>query len=465
MLKIKAIPICMQNRSPTSARALTHAAVLLFSMIVLGAAEFIPTTPPAATNQAGFITRLPNGEVLVLGSTIKSNLPTAEIYSPTARAWRTGNPSPVTVGFAAFLSDGKLLVGGGSRTYSQDGSITVEPQAATALYDWQSGEWTRIADMNVARNAGTAVLMNDGRLLVAGGFVSDGFGAVPLGDPDVEIYDPRSNKWIARQSMLKKRSGGFGTLLPNGNVLVMSGSGYYGGYQWYGLITAETYNSDTDRWTPAPERPSGIAAFSATKLLDGRILVAGGYTNNVENGRAVYQRDCDLYEPLAQSWTRTGSLEFPRSSPLQLTLLQNGKVLSFPELYDPATGTWTRIAPTNSPINGSFTALLDGSALGVTYSFKFTGSSTLYSSRADLYVDFPAINLLSAVTSDGAFRLSFTNSPGATFTVLTSAELLAPLTNWTTLGLTSEPTAGFFEYLDRAGKKSAQQFYAVKAPP
>src|SRR6185295_812227 len=99
----------MQNRSSRGVGALARTAALLFSMLLLRAAEFIPTTAPAATNQANFITRLPNGEVLVLGLTIKSNLPTAEIYSPTKRTWRTGNPSPVTVGFAAFLNDGKLL--------------------------------------------------------------------------------------------------------------------------------------------------------------------------------------------------------------------------------------------------------------------------------------------------------------------------------------------------------------------
>jgi len=145
-------------------------------------------------------------------------------------------------------------------------------------------------------------------------------------------------------------------------------------------------------------------------------------------------------------------------------LLQNGTVLAFPELYDPSTGTWSLIAPTNSPITGGFTPLVDGTALGVTYSVKFTGSAYLYSTRADLYVNFSAINLVSSLASDGAFRLSFANTPGATFTVLTSTNLFAPLTNWTTLGPIAEPTAGLFEYLDRTTTKNGQRFYTVRAP-
>jgi len=131
-----------------------------------------------------------------------------------------------------LLKDGRLLVAGGLRTYSQDGFLYNETQTTAAVFDWQSEEWHRVSDMNVPRNTGTPVLLNDGRLLVAGGSVWDGYGTVPLGDPDVEIYDPQQNKWIARQSMLKKRSGAFGTVLPNGDVLVMAGSGYIGGYQW-----------------------------------------------------------------------------------------------------------------------------------------------------------------------------------------------------------------------------------------
>jgi len=72
----------MQNGRSRRTIALARTALLVLSMLIPRAAEFVPTPAPSNANQAGFITRLPNGEVLVFGSTIKSNLPTAEIYSP-----------------------------------------------------------------------------------------------------------------------------------------------------------------------------------------------------------------------------------------------------------------------------------------------------------------------------------------------------------------------------------------------
>jgi len=93
----------MQNGRSRRTIALARTALLVLSMLIPRAAEFVQTPAPSNANQAGFITRLPNGEVLVFGSTIKSNLPTAEIYSPVTHTWRAGNPSPIPVGLGVLL--------------------------------------------------------------------------------------------------------------------------------------------------------------------------------------------------------------------------------------------------------------------------------------------------------------------------------------------------------------------------
>ena len=52
------------------------------------------------------------------------------------------------------------------------------------------------------------------------------------------------------------------------------------------------------------------------------------------------------------------------------------------------------------------------------------------------------------VTADGTFVLGFTNISGAPFTVLSSTDVLAPVSDWTILGQASEILPGQFQYSD-----------------
>src|SRR5581483_9740154 len=72
--------------------------------------------------------------------------------------------------------------------------------------------------LNVARAYHTATLLNDGRVLIAGGFDANS---------DVlnsfDIYDPRSGSFSATGTMTTTRTYHTATLLPNGMVLIVGG--------------------------------------------------------------------------------------------------------------------------------------------------------------------------------------------------------------------------------------------------
>jgi hypothetical protein len=80
---------------------------------------------------------------------------------------------------------------------------------------------------------------------------------------------------------------------------------------------------------------------TATLLSTGKVLVAGGNTGTP----AVAVASAELYDPATGAWTRTGSLTAGYFNPTA-ALLPSGKVLQtsggLAETYDPATGTWTR---------------------------------------------------------------------------------------------------------------------------
>src|SRR6185503_9571744 len=135
-------------------------------------------------------------------------------------------------------------------------------------------------------------------------------------------------------NLLTGRLGHTATLLLNGKVLVA------GGYNGLYLTSAQLYEPASGTWTATGSLGTGRLGHTATLLPNGKVLVAGGY-----NG--LYLTSAELYDPVSGTWTATASLANERSAHTA-TLLPNGKVLvaagynSVPmtlrsaELYDPA---------------------------------------------------------------------------------------------------------------------------------
>ena len=112
----------------------------------------------------------------------------------------------------------------------------------------------------------------------------------------------------------------------------------------------------------------GRYSHTATLLLDGQVLVAGGVANN---GGTTNRSE--LRDPATGTNRLTGPMISARRDHTA-TLLLNGKVLvvgghngnqvvSSAELYDPATSTWTPTDSMSTPRRfHTATLLLDGTA-------------------------------------------------------------------------------------------------------
>jgi hypothetical protein len=110
---------------------------------------------------------------------------------------------------------------------------------------------------------------------------------------------------------------------------------------------------------------------TATVLQDGRVLVTGGEADNGSSATAA----AEVYDPATGVWSRTRNM-FARRRGHVATLLQDGRVLvtggwnynelppAFGELYDPSTGTWTKTSPmTRWRYSPDATTLSDGRVL------------------------------------------------------------------------------------------------------
>jgi hypothetical protein len=310
-------------------------------------------------------TLLANGTVLAAGGElIDAALSSAELYDPIAGTWSpTGSMnSPRAEDSATLLTNGKVLVAGGTGNISVLGN---NPYDSAELYDPNARTWTSAGVMSQVRFNHTATLLANGSVLVAGG---EPGGSGPTAAPvsGTEIFDPVAVTWTPTGSMTTARSRQSATLLPNGKVLVAGGYNYSGGS--LPLASAEIYDPVAGTWTATGSMSTGRELQSATLLANGKVLVAGG------SDAVGASASAEIYDPLAATWTLTGSMSAARESP-SATLLPNGSVLvvgggpAGAEIYDPASGTWSpagSLSAANTTVSGAATTLLpDGSVLAV----------------------------------------------------------------------------------------------------
>ncbi len=189
------------------------------------------------------------------------------------------------------------------------------------------GHWVMADSMNFVTHGASTVLQSS-KVLVAGE------GAV------CELYDCTINKWVVTDSLLTKRKGRRLLTLQDGRALAISGT------------TNEVFDETTEDWTTvASFNLSSRHSGTATLLNDGTVLYAGGMLDgNITSS-------CELYDPVADTWTIVDSMNTERIYHAAL-LLQDGRVLvsggeSYSgylkacEIFDPNTQMWYRAAPLN----------------------------------------------------------------------------------------------------------------------
>src|ERR1035437_8921106 len=207
------------------------------------------------------------------------------------------------------------------------------------------------------RYAHTATLLQNGKVLVAGGYNTTWLSTA-------ELYDPAAGTWTTTGPLNTARGQNAATLLPTGKVLSVGGqmgSTY--------LTTAELYDPTTRIWTTLPNSmTTGRSLHTVTLLSSGKILVAGGQNST------GYLNSTELYDPTAGTWSATANTLSASRSWHTATLLPSGKVLvaaglgggslSSAELFDPTTATWSPTSSLNAPRHShTATLLTDGQVL------------------------------------------------------------------------------------------------------
>ena len=234
---------------------------------------------------------LHDGRVLIVGGAHPST--TAEIYNPASDRWTPTGSLPWSNDSvsAVTLATGDVLAV----------SVTDLDAAAilVALYHPPSGEWREVA--RPPRSVGQPVALPDGTVLFF-----DGLAGVQQADADVAPlqtrnvlrYDPAS-RWSEAGTLLAGRAGAAAALLEDGRVLLAGG---YAGDPAKGTAravkTSELFDPRTGKSSEAAAMPRPRLDGEAVRLKDGSVLVVGG----VEDVRNVGTVRCPTVAEWALRW-------------------------------------------------------------------------------------------------------------------------------------------------------------------
>jgi hypothetical protein len=372
------------------------------------------STAIAGANQQVYMTPVlssaDNGEQFYVvvsdnyGRSATSNTATLTIQGVSGTFVNTGTPSTArNCHTATLLQNGMVLIAGG-----RDGN---NPLSSAELFDPATGNFTATGSLVTSRCAHSATLLQNGKVLIAGGYNFGNNNSLPTLS-SAEIYDPAAGTFSATGSLATSRTSHSATLLASGKVLVAGGASTADGYTYTTIGSAELYDPVAGTFSATGSLNTARVA-PATLLSNGQVLVAGG--SSIGTGSPI--GSAEIYDPTAGTFALTGSLvtaRFANSS----TLLPNGNVLIAggqdannnvltAEIYDPSAGTFSDTGSLNLGRTGQTATLLtSGQVLLVGGGATSVAQQLLNSS--ELYDPASGVFILNASTNSTRFYLSAT---------------------------------------------------------
>ena len=236
---------------------------------------------------------------------------------------------------ATLLEDGKVLVAGG--VIDPDGEQVL---ASTDLYDPATRAWTTVEDMAGPRSAHTATLLLDGRVLVVGGI---GRFVTPMEArmlASAELFDPATGRWTSAEESTDPRSGHAATLLRRWQGACRGWRPRIWPHRRLGRGVRPT------RWIMVGHRRADRGPLRPHRHADGQWCGAPGRWR--ERRRSVGVRR--VHDLRSERWSATTNLAAARTRHTA-TLLTDGNVIvvggndlvdgvvPVAELYDPGSGS------------------------------------------------------------------------------------------------------------------------------
>lgn len=206
---------------------------------------------------------MPNGKVFAMGPSEDVSY----VLDVNAQTWTPVGPSGVVNGSSVMYRPGKILYSGGAPSVI----ATTAASATTAVIDTTAAtpSWRQTASMTTARVYHTLAMLADGKVLAVGGEQSSDQTNVTSGVLSTEIWDPATETWTTGPSMAAARNyHSTAVLMPDGRVLV-AGGGHENSLIDPGQYSAQIY---TPSYLLNGARPT-IGSATASTSYGGNITV------------------------------------------------------------------------------------------------------------------------------------------------------------------------------------------------
>ena len=220
------------------------------------------------------------------------------------------------------------------------------------------------------------------------------------------------------------------------------------------VYIADTDNNAIEEWTPANNNLTtlvgGLNAPEAVAVDGvGNVYIADTFNEEIEELPRAFVDPTPRLEGGA-----AGSDSLPVVLPATDNLLAPFAPVS--------SQSWLTITGiTNGVVSFSFPANTSGSNRSA--NITLLGQSIAVTQAAPIIGTPPALTA-ARMLGGGVLQFAFTNTPGASFTVLCSANLSLPLTNWTVAGTATNTTPGQFQFTSQPATNAPQLFYTVRSP-
>jgi hypothetical protein len=339
------------------------AAVAFPALEAAAQGTWTPTGSMAAARRDHTATLLNNGKVLIAGGTGGS----PELYDPA-----TGTFSPTGSSLGGGFSQGATA------TRLLDGRVLLIGGSPAEIYDPSSGTFSQAGTLSVGRVFHTATLLPDGKVLIAAGQNASATAT----HSSAELFDPTTNTFTLTGNLNIGRSSHTAILLPDGKVLVAGGGQITVPGFSTSLSSAELFDPVSGTFNPTGNmtQPRCCIYWTQPQILDnGKVFIFGGLP--APSG--------ELFDPATQTFSATGPLNTPRAA-MSATLLLNGQVLiaggfadaaESAEMYNPATNAFTPIASMNQARQQHTATLLSNGQVLVTGGFDFEANEDLNSAE------------------------------------------------------------------------------------
>lgn len=258
---------------------------------------------------------LHNGKILIIGGIAKRAPKGTQFYNTLTKKFEIGPDLNYSREYVAVtrLMDGRLLITGGEDVDLKGEKLPLAwPVSRCEIYNPKTNKFEIGAEMNIPRLKHSAVLLQDGRVLIVGGSGYNTRNFYKLSS--AEIYDPKTNKFQLAGNMNSPKVMPNLYLLKNGNVLITNVFGR----------EMEIYNPKTNEFKIIAKRTSEPEMPAEVLLKDDTILFTGGQTGV---GLSLWwYKTSEIFDPKTGKFTKGKDMNFLRSGH-RMTLLKDGNVL------------------------------------------------------------------------------------------------------------------------------------------